>query len=215
MKRFFTLVELLIVIAIIAILAAMLLPALNQVRAKAQAVTCLSSKKQTAQIFMLYANDFNDQMPIHKLEDVSTAKAWTYPTRELYTYNYLKSPDLSKNVTDKLLLCPVAAQLSAAEKGYTPLQIATYGTVSYNGYYVNDKNFTKSLKLTTLKLPSACAMLGETYNGTNFMIYSSFCFPHQNSFSTAFFDAHIGMTSRREAPASSAQLTLPFWTGKP
>jgi len=61
-KRF-TLVELLVVVAIIAILAALLLPALRKARSRAQVITCISNISQTGVALRLYLTDNNDYFP--------------------------------------------------------------------------------------------------------------------------------------------------------
>lgn len=63
-QKTFTLIELLIVIAMIAILAAMLLPALNKARETAQKIACVNKLKQFGTASTSYGLDFRDYLPV-------------------------------------------------------------------------------------------------------------------------------------------------------
>jgi prepilin-type N-terminal cleavage/methylation domain-containing protein len=59
----FTLVELLVVIAVLGILAALILPALSHAKQKVQGVYCLSNGKQLMVALTLYTGDYHDLFP--------------------------------------------------------------------------------------------------------------------------------------------------------
>ncbi len=59
----FTLVELLTVIAIIGILAALLMPALEQAKARAKRIQCIGNQKEIGLAFHLFANDHGGKFP--------------------------------------------------------------------------------------------------------------------------------------------------------
>ena len=62
-KRHFTLIELLVVIGIIALLAAMLMPALGKAQEAARQADCVNQLKQIGLALKMYANDMRSQYP--------------------------------------------------------------------------------------------------------------------------------------------------------
>ena len=91
--RIFTLIELLIVIAIIAILAGMLLPALNAAREKAHGISCVSQAKQIALAGNMYSNDFQGRVPLGMWSDSSGST------------NYFRLLRDNNYVTGKVMAC--------------------------------------------------------------------------------------------------------------
>ncbi len=70
-RRAFTLVELLVVISIVALLVAMLLPALNKAREAANQVTCMSNLRQIGMAFGIYANEYDNYVLPYSTNDTS------------------------------------------------------------------------------------------------------------------------------------------------
>jgi prepilin-type N-terminal cleavage/methylation domain-containing protein/prepilin-type processing-associated H-X9-DG protein len=102
-RKGFTLVELLVVIGIIALLVAMLLPALNKARRAAKTVLCGSNLRQCALGLQLYAHDNGGNIPIYK-SNAGAVQMWAYFL--MLGYNTNEQPTGKTYVQNNAALCP-------------------------------------------------------------------------------------------------------------
>lgn len=207
----FTLIELLVVISIIAILAAMLLPAISLVRDAARSSVCSSNLRQLGMAFAAYGADCDSLLPntawqsrIHDYINEEGSTAWNAATFG-YGFKAAKCPATPKLMGDGTPLYVTYAYIGAFWKPNPYLSYFSDGTQA-------------PVPLSRVVRPAQKALLVEYWNptapsnwGSSWVNDQNVRRVHRASTNALFIDQHVQPLS---VPGSTA-FGVVNWNGDP
>ena len=196
--RIFTLIELLIVIAIIAILAAMLLPALNKARETAYKISCANHLGSIGKAMLMYANDYQDYLPPYR-----SASSWGMPgNREWYAgtpetgllADYLQLNEKGQAIgTYGHNAGNAANPVSRGRISCPGLRALPAGKFRIYGYGYNNNIYNGERKLARFQMPSRTVLVSETSDTAILSNYDPYltAFRHGKSANAVFTAGNV------------------------
>ena len=190
--RIFTLIELLIVIAMIAILAGMLLPVLNSAREKSKQISCLNNMMALGKAGMFYCDDYNGYtVPYGTGGGRPGSGEWYRGGGRGTLWHYLKLPDVDNSVIGGVAFSRSGKKITTKIScpSAFPASAATHYFYGLNGQIQN------CVKLERCTKPSRSCYFSEsadTYPLVNYQQSGSYPFAwrHNNGCIVVFLDGH-------------------------
>lgn len=146
----FTLIEILVVIAVISILAAILFPVFARARENARRSSCLSNEKQLGLAALQYTQDYDERLFGFSISEGGVSKTWMFRLQP-----YMKSKQLFK--------CPSETVFDEVQDNLSPSRTS----YCYNNMYLSDSGNTASaggVALAAITNAAETVIFGEQTN---------------------------------------------------
>ena len=166
-KGAFTLIELLIVIAIIAILAAILFPVFARARENARRTSCSSNLKQLGLGVMQYIQDYDETYPFNW--DYDGGGSITNPELEGWRYYmqpYVKSVQIFQCPSSAPPSGTTTANIKITTPSATGISVAFRYNYAANANIIRKQTFTATpavpLKISAMQRPSEMLLIADS-----------------------------------------------------
>lgn len=165
----FTLIELLVVISIVALLIAILLPALQNGRAVARSVACLSNERQIGVLFYTYAEENKGWIP----PTMNRYDVTPFPFRGWYNFMFAQMGIGATSDAPKVFYCPDFPGIVNKPRGcyamnqYVGNEDAAWSRSVWDYSTNNWNSASKYYNLHQTKQPSNVYLVSDTYNNSS------------------------------------------------
>lgn len=215
--RTFTLVELLVVVAIIGVLAAFLMPALRKAQLMAQSSTCMNNEKQQGVAVGMYSNENNGYLPVDAFDkpDLSGAGSptrWKYEIAPYIGLGNQITGDCTQAVWGKgIFYCPSRIRVERGKIDNTPISDGWIGGYGWNFVYLGSAPCglpgSPRAKAGRISKPSQTLMTADTADVWTYYYVARALPPsafgqkeigdrHNNGLNVLWADGHVGWMSK-------------------